>query len=207
MREADFPKHFLNALQAEECILFVGSGISIWSGLPTWAGLIGRMVDFLEAHGASEEDCAEIIRMKDRGDLLSAASMGKLLMSSAEFTDFVDEVFISSNPQPHEIHELIVSLPPDSYITTNYDKLLDNAYQKVHGGLVLRAVNNNQPPEQARIQKHGSSRFVFTPHGRAESVDTMVVTNEDYRELTNHSQATIEATRNLLVSRPVLLRP
>jgi len=41
-----FPKAFIDALSAKECVLFIGSGISVWSGLPNWRQLIERMLDF-----------------------------------------------------------------------------------------------------------------------------------------------------------------
>ena len=43
----------------------------------------------------------------------------------------------------HKIHELIISLGSDCYITTNYDSLIENAFQKFRNGLMLRRVNND----------------------------------------------------------------
>ena len=112
MERSTLPGNFLEALQAEECVLFVGSGISLWSGLPTWEGLLKRMVEFLNFHGASASELDEIGGMIDGGNLLSAASLCRLLMRPADFAGFIRDVFISSNLEPHEIHEIIVDLPP-----------------------------------------------------------------------------------------------
>ena len=46
------------ALKQEDTILFIGSGISCWAGLPSWTGLINRLADYLEAG----EGDAEIVR-------------------------------------------------------------------------------------------------------------------------------------------------
>lgn len=200
----DFPKHFMDAIQAKECILFVGSGISVWSGLPTWERLLKQMVKFLSDRGLQAVEKSEINQILFRGDLLTAASLCSSLMRKGNFRDFINEVFIKPNPKPHEIHRIIVDLGPDSFITTNYDRLIDDAYQTVHGGLVLFPANNDQPIEQARIVEHGASRFIFTPHGRAEKCDTIVLTREDYRGLKYNSKATIQTLQHLLISRPVV---
>lgn len=35
-------------LAQSDTIIFVGSGISLWSGLPTWSGMIEELARFLE---------------------------------------------------------------------------------------------------------------------------------------------------------------
>lgn len=199
-----FPKNFVDAIKAEECILFIGSGISAWSGLPDWEGLVLKMLEYMTDHGLQSAEGTEINEMILRRDLLTASSLCALLMRKADLRDFSNEIFIKPNPRPHEIHKIIVDLGPDSFITTNYDRLIDDAYQVVHGGLVLLSINDDQPIEQAQIVKHGASRFIFTPHGRADKCDTMVLTREDYRRLKYDSKSTVQTLQHLLISRPVI---
>lgn len=199
-----FPKHLIEAIQSKECILFIGSGISVWSGLPSWEGLIRQMVEFLCDSGLQSNEKSEIEQILLKGDILTAASLCSSLMRKGNFRDFIEEVFIEPNPKPHEIHRIIADLGPDSFITTNYDRLVDDAYQIVHDGLVLSPINNDQSIEQARIVKHGASRFIFTPHGRAEKSDTIILTREDFRRLKYNSKSTIDTFHHLLISRPVV---
>lgn len=199
-----FPKNFVDAIKAEECILFIGSGISVWSGLPDWEGLVLKMLEFMADRGLQSAERNEINETILRRDLLTASSLCVSLMRRADLRDFINEVFIKPNPRPHEIHEIIVELGPDSFISTNYDCLIDDAYQAVHGGLVLSPVNNDQPIEQAQIVKHGASRFIFTPHGRAVKCDTMVLTREHYRRLRHDFKSTVQTLQHLLISRPVI---
>lgn len=198
-----FPNNFLDAIQAKECILFIGSGISVWSGLPTWKSLLEAMVEFMKDHGFSEVELTEVQQLIEADELPTAASLSKTLMRPADFAEFIDSVFITPSHAPHSVHDLIVDLGPTSFITTNYDRLIEKAFDKVHNGQVLRVVNNNQTVEQARITKYGASQFVFTPHGRAEHSDTIILATEDYRSLRTRS-ATPETLRHLLVSRPVV---
>lgn len=198
------PKHLIEAIQSKECILFIGSGISVWSGLPSWEKLIRQMVEFLCDSGLQSKEISEIEQILLKGDLLTGASLCTSLMRKGNFRDFIEEVFIKPNTKPHEIHRIIADLGPDSFITTNYDRLIDDAYQSVHDGLVLSPINNDQPIEQARIVKHGASRFIFAPHGRSERCDTIILTREDYRGIKYNSKSTLMTLQHLLISRPVL---
>jgi hypothetical protein len=125
-------------------------------------------------------------------------------MRKADLRDFIDKVFIDTNPRPHEIHKTIVTLGPDSYITTNYDRLIEDAYQQAHSGFVLAPVNNDQLVEQARIMKHGASRFIFTPHGRADHVESIILSREDYRRVQFGSSQITSSLEHLFLSRPVV---
>ena len=58
-------------LKRPDCIVFVGSGASTWSGLPTWRALLGELAHFLDTEGHS----SELVRREVKnGDLLQAAS-------------------------------------------------------------------------------------------------------------------------------------
>jgi hypothetical protein len=53
-----------HAMKQEDTVLFIGSGISCWAGLPSWTGLINRLADYLEASGGD----AEIVRRELKHD-------------------------------------------------------------------------------------------------------------------------------------------
>ena len=199
-----FPENLLNALRAEECILFIGSGISQWSGLPSWEALLRRMLAYLDERALLESsEKAEIEALVQSGHLLTAASVCSSCMRKADLRDFVDAVFVNPNPRPHEIHRIIVELGPDSFITTNYDRLIEEAFQSAHG-VALTVVNNDQRIEQAKIVRHGAGHFIFTPHGHVDNVDTIVLSHEDYRRIQYDSEAVIRTMEHLFLSRPVI---
>lgn len=162
------------------------------------------MLNFLSKRGLPPAEKAEIEGVIQEGDLLTAASLISSRMRKADLRDCIDNIFIKPSPQPHEIHKIVAELGPDSFITTNYDRLIDDAYQQVHNGLVLVHVNNDQPIEQARMLKHNQSRFIFTPHGRADRVDTIILSREDYRRVQFDSKLVASSLEHLLISRPVV---
>ncbi|RZK13472.1 MAG: hypothetical protein EOO43_17880, partial [Flavobacterium sp.] len=136
--------------------------------------------------------------------LLTAASLCKSLINDGHFTDLIETIFIKPNFRPHYIHEVIVSLGPDCFITTNYDSLIEMAYANINSGLNLRVVNNDQPAEQSKIMQLSSQKFIFKPHGTMNDSKSIILTQEDYRRLKIDMSFTIETLKTLLVQRPVV---
>jgi hypothetical protein len=162
------------------------------------------MEKFLANRTLSEEQQSEINGLIANGDLIMAASLCGLFMRQSDLREFIDEIFVKPHPKPHNIHNIIVDLGPDSFITTNYDHLVQDAYYSVHNGLSLFPVNNDQIAEQAQIVKSGSSRFIFTPHGSAEKCNTIILKKEDYRNIEFSLSYTLNTLQTLMISRPVV---
>jgi hypothetical protein len=96
-------------LKHPDCIVFVGSGISMWSGLPSWSGLIGELAAFLDDDGQS----SELVRREMRnGDLLQAVSFGVSKLTPATFGMFIRRTLRFGTASPHAIHKAIVELGP-----------------------------------------------------------------------------------------------
>src|SRR5215211_4364339 len=104
-------------LAQEDTVLFIGSGISIWSGLPSWTGMIEELARFIEGSGAN----ADLVRQEaKRGDLLQAASYGFDKLTRPQIGEFIRSACRYGTAKPQEIHRKIVSLGPRCFITTNY---------------------------------------------------------------------------------------
>ena len=85
----------------EETVLFIGSGISTWSGLPSWTGLIEELAQFIEASGAK----ADLVRAEaQKGDLLQAASYGFDQLTEQQIGKFIRDACRYGTAEPHEIH-------------------------------------------------------------------------------------------------------
>lgn len=161
------------------------------------------MIVFLEEQGLPPLEKQQIENILDK-NLIDAASIASSKLRKANFREFLDEEFIKPKPVPHEIHDIIVTLGPNCFITTNYDHLIEDAYRKNHDGKTLFSVNNDQPIEHAKILKNSADQFIFTPHGRIERSDTIIFTKNDYRKLKSELKSTINTLRHLFVSRPVI---
>jgi hypothetical protein len=191
-------------LAQEDTVLFIGSGVSLWAGLPTWPGMIEELAKFIEHHGAN----AEPIRAEaKRGDLLQAASYGFDQLTKSQIGAFIKAACRYGVAVPHEIHRKIVTLGPRCFITTNYDNLIEQSLKKwMSDRFYGQPVTNRHLTETAEIVHARAIDFVFKPHGDASDCDSIILTREQYRQLLPQGErhAALESLKTLLVSRPVV---
>src|SRR5687767_2374172 len=107
----------LRLIQQEDATLFVGSGISTWSGLPSWVQLIQALIDECRVLGGSHTAAQSAL---DNNDIAGAAEHLCQQMSSSEVAAAFRRQLQGANAQPHEVHRLIFSLGIRRFVTTNY---------------------------------------------------------------------------------------
>lgn len=191
-------------LAREDTVLFIGSGISMWSGLPSWAGIVEELAQFLESAGAN----ANLVRAEaQKGDLLQAASYGFDKLTKQQIGEFIRAACRYGVAKPHEIHRKIVSLGPRCFVTTNYDDLIEESLRKWQQDRFFRSpVTNRHLTETAEIIHARAIDFIFKPHGDAADSESIILTREQYRQLLpqGERQAALESLKMLLASRPVV---
>lgn len=191
-------------LAQEDTVLFMGSGISLWSGLPSWAGMIEELALFVESTGAK----ADLVRTEaQRGDLLQAASYGFDRLTKQQIGDFIRSACRYGVAKPHEVHRKIVTLGPRCFVTTNYDNLLEESLHRWQPDRFFRPpVTNRHLTETAEIVHARAIDFIFKPHGDAADSESIILTREQYRQLLpgGERQAALESLKMLLASRPVV---
>lgn len=190
-------------LQQEDTVLFIGSGVSLWSGLPSWSGLIQELIVFTKDNGLDTTLTEQELK---RGDLLQAASYGFDKLSKPQLAQFIRKASRLGIAQPHLIHEKIISLGPTCYITTNYDKLLELSFLKWKPDTFFRTVVNKQLTETAEIVGARANNFLFKLHGDAENSDSIILTREQYRTLNSGGELyyALETAKTLMLSRPIV---
>jgi hypothetical protein len=197
-------KKLRQLLSQEDTVLFIGSGISMWSGLPSWTHFIEELANFVEVTGAN----AGLVREEAvRGDLLQAASFGFDSLTKQQIGDFVRSACRYGIAKPQEIHRKIVSLGPRCFITTNYDNLVEESLRLWQPDRFYRPpVTNRQLTEMGEIIHARAIDFIFKPHGDAADSDSIILTREQYRQLLPDGErhAAFDSLKMLLASRPVV---
>lgn len=190
-------------LAQDDAVIFVGSGISLWSGLPSWSSLIELLAKFIEAEGGD----ASLVRAEASDDLLQAASYGFNKLTKPQIGKFIRIACQYGTAQPHEIHKLICELGPRCFVTTNYDNLLEQALLKWQPDVFYPAsVTNRHLTEIAEIVSARAKDYIFKPHGDAGDIESIVLTKEQYRELLPQGDkySALETLKTIMATRPII---
>lgn len=192
------------ALNSSDAVLFIGSGVSVWSGLPSWGGMLNELAEYLDRHGMN----SELVRGEAaHGDLLQAASYGFDKLTRHQQGEFIRLACRYGSAQPSQLHRLLVSLGPRCFVTTNYDNLIEEALRLSRPGEFFRPpVTNRDLIGMPEIVQARAINFIFKPHGDAGDTESIVLTREQYRMLLpgGERQSALESLKMLLVSRPVI---
>ena len=117
-------QHLRTAIEQRRAILFVGAGISMSVGLPSWQELIQHLLDELELEPESGLPSPYSHHMLAEYHRLKLGSIGPL-RSWMDRTWRVSEEKVRAS----RVHELIVSLDFPIIYTTNFDRNLEIAYE------------------------------------------------------------------------------
>jgi hypothetical protein len=153
------PLYLIEEITKGNCVLFVGAGLSIQSGLPTWTELVKPLAQEL---GISlETDYPRIAQYYEN-------QMGRQSLVSKI------QAAIQKPVSPSEAHQLIARLPFQVIFTTNYDSLLERALSSAG-----RSFNVTLSDEGAAYWSADKVQVVKI-HGSIDVPTTLVVTADDY---------------------------
>ena len=181
-----------DAAKHGELVVFVGSGASMLCGSPDWRGFANQVVGVVEKSGVLSFLEAEQLRGLDnsRRTLSIAMALAKEKGVAINF----DSILHPTEPAAigSELYELLSSLRP-VFVTTNYDKWLDDAgpedlsTEVRVGGEAEPAKGPSRRPKYY-LPEHLSSALlaergaVIHLHGSYTDPNSMVVSLKDYIE-------------------------
>ena len=182
MTKADIPKELIDNFQNNLGVFFVGAGLSIAAGYPTWDGLIGELIS--EAENVSWVPKEKIAEYKtligDSSKFLFLAEELRVEMGS-HFTKYMEHRFQYSTHKHTKNHELIVTTESSLVVTINQDDLIEQAYNAAY-----RVYPNAFIYSQAREAANNFWKnrfFILKAHGDAKrDIDTLILSQKDYRK-------------------------
>lgn len=161
----------IEAIRQRRAILFVGAGVSMNVGLPSWRSLIEHMGEELgydpETFAGSEAThftLAEFYRLRQ-------GSIGPL-RSWMDRTWTIPEDKLRAS----RVHELIVQLDFPIIYTTNFDRNLEHSFQ-IRGKPFVKVANAK---DMARIEDGVTQIIKF--HGDFDDDQSLVLAESDYFE-------------------------
>lgn len=187
--KSEFLRKYSKELLDGNGAVFVGAGMSITAGYVNWKDLLRQIAEDLELDIDTEHDLIalaqyEVNRLKTR--------------------DSVDETIIRQfckKARETPSHQLLARLPIDSVWTTNYDKVLEEAYTKAG-----RTIDVKITTDQLRNRKPHADVSIFKMHGDVDSPSDAVLTKNDYECYESEKSAfTVQLLADLLTKRFLFL--
>jgi hypothetical protein len=184
----DFVDKYLKELKENNAAAFVGAGLSRASGYVDWLGLMTPIANGLGLDAARETDLVAVAQYHLNTNATNRHQLNQLLID--EFSDL---------KEPTENHALLARLPIQTYWTTNYDRLIEDALEA--GG---RRVDAKYTNEQLAITRRGRDAVVYKMHGDIEHPDKAVLSKDDYERYHNTHAPFITALSGDLVEKTFL---
>lgn len=162
----------LDALRNRDAILFVGAGVSMNVGLPSWRKLVGEIATRV---GYDPDIFSQL------GDHLTLAEYYVLLHGSlGKLRSWMDTEWHSGDQrkavEDSEIHRMLVGLPFNIIYTTNYDRYIEWACEAQ--GREYTKITNVGDLVHIEDQKLQIIKF----HGDFEDDQSIVLTESSYFE-------------------------
>lgn len=149
---------------------FMGAGVSVSAGGPTWSGLITKL-----ALGVGMDDAQiESLSSAKRSALDQAAYLRELYRrKNGDATAFGTAVAAAVTTDRYGLAPaLLASLRTEQAITLNYDTLFERASEDAGDS---RTIIPSDDPSSSR-----SGKWLLKLHGSADAPETIVLTRDDY---------------------------
>ncbi len=161
------------AVAQGQVVPFVGSGMSVPSGLPQWSDLLRRIRKFTKVRTAKLEALISNSAFEEAADLLAAGTNANLLNERVEHDLRTEDSGVISGAI-----RLLPAIFRDLVITTNLDDVLEKHY--AHCNQQFTHVLAGHDVSRYRQIKSRTERFLLKLHGDCRRSDTRVLLTAEY---------------------------
>lgn len=158
-----FIRNFGDKVLNNEAALFIGAGASRSAGFVDWKGLLADAAEELDLDIDKEHDLLALAQYHVNG------RAGRGEVNQQLIDAFTRESQLTS------IHEILARLPVDTVWTTNYDQLLERAYEAAG-----RRVEIKLSIENLAQARKGRDVTIYKMHGCVTQPQDAVLTKQDY---------------------------
>ena len=182
----------------QDTVLFIGSGVSVPAGLPSWLALVSWLRNYTSELGGNVEAAEEFL---EDNDLINAASaltfeLSNLGKSLADFFNDDERCNIFRIAAPQEIHKLIAQLPTSSIITPNYDVLLEKTYKEAERQ--LQVVHKGNGDLLSNIMRNKLKSYIYKYHGCITTPEKIVLDFKQYNAEKHGLSIDMDCLKNLI---------
>lgn len=185
---AEFLKTYITAIEESNAAIFAGAGLSKPAGFVNWKELLRDIAEEISLNIDKESDLIAVAQyhVNENG-----GNRGKI--NQALIDEFTKDAEITEN------HKILSRLPIDTYWTTNYDTLIEEALRGEG-----KRIDSKITPENLAITKPNSDAKIYKMHGDISLPHEAVLTKDDYENYNNKRQLFTTALQGDLVSKTML---
>jgi Sir2- and TIR-associating SLOG family/SIR2-like domain len=188
MEKKAFIERFSDYITGGSAALFIGAGMSMQAGYPSWKVLLKEIAEDLKLDLDEEHDLAGVAQF-----YLNKGSTGR--MSIAEI---IRREFPPKKDVPHTLR-LLAHLPVRNVWTTNYDRLIETAWDLQGKTLDVKSRNDD-----FLVEDPWAHSTLFKMHGTVEHPTEIVLAKEDYELYRRNRSGFHQALARQLVSKHFL---
>ena len=158
-------KEFSDSVKNGKASFFIGSGISRKANYVGWKDVL--------------RDCAQDIGLdvEKESDLITLAEYYVRDNQRTKITETIKTFFADKNGDVQEVHKIIASLPINSIWTTNYDTLIERAFDslKITSTIITDDKSYRNIDRTAKVKIHKI-------HGSIKDSDKCIIARSDYEK-------------------------
>lgn len=194
MSEILLPATLRSRLRERRMLLFAGAGLTMLAGGPSWSDLLLGLISRAHEEGiqleGSNSECEAAAAGGTEQKLALAGHLRNRLRED-QFGAYLRARMEELHPT--ETHRRLVGLNWSGFITTNYDTLLESAYQE-RFGKTLRVVTWQDTDELSRL--NDIDGWILKLHGCLTRANTIVLDQTSFDHLFASGTA-LDALRGL----------
>ncbi|MEZ5692254.1 MAG: SIR2 family protein [Altererythrobacter sp.] len=161
--KARFLKEFAASLNEGNGAIFIGAGVSMAAGYPSWSTLLHEIGEELGVHSGDIQDLAALAQW-------SIVETG----NSTRILNVIKEQIGKDYEIPAAL-EVISRLPVKHIWTTNYDRLIERAFSAIN-----RPIDTVSGAAALSLKPMMGATRLYKMHGSIERPDDIVISTEDY---------------------------
>ena len=178
---------FGKALKNRNAAVFAGAGLSRAAGFLDWKGLLRGVARELGLNIDTEADLVSLAQfhVNERG--------GRGGLNDVLYEEMSKNATVTRN------HELLAQLPIETIWTTNYDKVIENAFART-----LKRLDVKIAKEDIGVHMPGRDAVLYKMHGDASALHKAVITRDDYERYDDDRAPFSLALQSDLISKTFL---
>lgn len=169
-------------------VAWIGSGLSVSAGAPSWITLRDRLVSALRAKASAISEDAEHLTLKAQAaenskDLWVAFDIIKKAIGQASYRDTVREaLLLATTARIPTAYSDLWRLGVSGVLNLNLDRLATRAYTDAYPGTAPLEFNGDQAAHAANVLKNPRP-FLINLHGVVDDASTWVLTRSELSRL------------------------